>query len=638
MRRTIRAAGARPRAVVPAADAGFTLIEVIMAVTVIGVVMAALGTFFVSTASATNRQTGRQAAIQLTDDAGERLRALRGSAVASGRDKGSSDTQWNNPVAGVSPYLAGMQEAWDPNAAAGAGASAPLPTATQSATVNGLTFGQNWYVGKCWQPQAGGDCDATAAAGYVEFFRVVLAVTWSEQHCPNGICSYVSSTLVSDGSEDPVFNANQNAQPPTVDNPGSQVGEVSAPVSLQLTSSGGAPPVTWTGSGLPSGLSVASNGLISGTPTVAGTYSVTVSATDGFSLVGTAALTWTIGAQPVVASPGNRTTSVGTAVSLPLQVNGGTAPMTWSATGLPAGLSVNASTGLVTGTATTAGPATSVTANVTDRYGASASTTFSWTITTLKIQTPAAVAGGVGGTVSMQVAVSGGVTPYTWSATGLPPGLAIGSTGVIAGTLTTAGSYQATVTVSDATGVAVSTTPFGWTVGAAPTVTAPTGTRNDTVGTAVSVQSTATGGTGAYTWSATNLPPGLAIDSSTGRITGTPSAGTRYVTTVTVTDAAGGSDSDTVIWNVANSSGLRITSPTADRPNDTVGQSVTITPQTAGGNGLGGYSWTVTGLPPGMTASNGTISGTLTAAGTYVVTMTVLKGSQATFMFTWTVQ
>jgi hypothetical protein len=81
----------------------------------------------------------------------------------------------------------------------------------------------------------------------------------------------------------------------TVTNPGNQTGATGTAVSLQMhaTDSGGAS-LTYTASGLPTGLSISSAGLISGTPSTAGTYNTTVTATDTTGAFGTTSFTWTI--------------------------------------------------------------------------------------------------------------------------------------------------------------------------------------------------------------------------------------------------------------------------------------------------------------------------------------------------------
>ena len=92
-----------------------------------------------------------------------------------------------------------------------------------------------------------------------------------------------------------------------------------------------------------------------------------------------------------VTNPGTETWTVGTAASLQIAASDSASgqTLTYSATGLPAGLSINASTGLISGTPTTAATG-STTVTVKDTTGASGSATFSWTVN-------AAATGCVGG-------------------------------------------------------------------------------------------------------------------------------------------------------------------------------------------------------------------------------------------------
>ncbi|SMC99152.1 Peptidase inhibitor I9 [Lentzea albidocapillata] len=84
---------------------------------------------------------------------------------------------------------------------------------------------------------------------------------------------------------------------------------------------------------------------------------------------------------PSVTNPGTQNSTVGTAASLQLSASGGTSPYTWSVSGLPAGLSANAS-GAISGTPTTAGTST-VTATVTDAANKTGTATFSWVVSTV---------------------------------------------------------------------------------------------------------------------------------------------------------------------------------------------------------------------------------------------------------------
>nr|WP_225845915.1 arabinofuranosidase catalytic domain-containing protein [Streptomyces sp. HPF1205] len=83
----------------------------------------------------------------------------------------------------------------------------------------------------------------------------------------------------------------------TVTNPGAQSGTVGTAISgvqVQASDSAAGQTLTYTASGLPAGLSISSSGQITGTPTTAGTYAVTVTATDSTGASGTAAFTWTV--------------------------------------------------------------------------------------------------------------------------------------------------------------------------------------------------------------------------------------------------------------------------------------------------------------------------------------------------------
>ncbi|HEV7980988.1 M4 family metallopeptidase [Amycolatopsis sp.] len=127
-----------------------------------------------------------------------------------------------------------------------------------------------------------------------------------------------------------------------------------------------------------------------------------------------------------VNSPGNQSSTIGTAVSLPLSAGGGTSPYTWTAGGLPAGLSINSSTGTISGTPSTANTY-NVTATATDSAAHSGSTSFSWTVGTTggncsgqKLANPDFESGNTGWTASTGViAQSGSQQPThggTWNA------------------------------------------------------------------------------------------------------------------------------------------------------------------------------------------------------------------------------
>ena len=133
---------------------------------------------------------------------------------------------------------------------------------------------------------------------------------------------------------------------------------------------------------------------------------------------GTAAFTAGSTTGVSVTNPGNQSTVVGTAVSLTLAASGGTGSYSWTATGLPTGLSISSSTGVVSGTPTTAGTY-SVTATATSG-GVSGSAAFTWTVTASGGCTAAQLLGNPGfetGSASPWSATSGVISTASGSAT-----------------------------------------------------------------------------------------------------------------------------------------------------------------------------------------------------------------------------
>ena len=160
-------------------------------------------------------------------------------------------------------------------------------------------------------------------------------------------------------------------------------GEVNVAYSDQLTVTGGTSPYTWSVSAgtLPPGLTLgASTGLLSGTPTTAGTYSFTVKVTDHCGLSDTEPVSMTIIAGPSLNFPAPPPGWTHTVYGDTLTESGGTAPFTWSVSSgsLPAGISLSAD-GNLSGTPTATGTF-SFTVQVTDANSQSATEATSITV------------------------------------------------------------------------------------------------------------------------------------------------------------------------------------------------------------------------------------------------------------------
>lgn len=173
---------------------------------------------------------------------------------------------------------------------------------------------------------------------------------------------------------------------PALQAPGDQTGETGAAVSLLLVASDiDGDNLQYSAQGLPTGLVVASaTGEISGTLNAAGTFSVLATVADPAGASASQSFSWTVStpvtnSAPVLVAPGLQTSETGDVVSLALTATDDDGDvLTWSASGLPTGLSLNSTTGAISGTPTAAGAAT-VTVTVTDG-DLSASQSFDWRI------------------------------------------------------------------------------------------------------------------------------------------------------------------------------------------------------------------------------------------------------------------
>ncbi|MGO9872199.1 MAG: putative Ig domain-containing protein [Acidimicrobiia bacterium] len=183
---------------------------------------------------------------------------------------------------------------------------------------------------------------------------------------------------------------------------------------------------------------------------------------------------------------------------------------------------------------------------------------------TVTVGTPSTTALSISGPVSLPawtvnrpypsttVTAAGGDGHYIWSATSLPPGLTINSsTGVISGTPTASGAPLVTVTLNDVDGDNPATTNYTLTINAAPSIATTSPLPNSTVNVPYSTTLAATAGTSPYIWSATGLPTGLALNATTGVISGTPTATVTATVAVTLTDAAGATSSQNLSLTVA---------------------------------------------------------------------------------------
>jgi hypothetical protein len=270
---------------------------------------------------------------------------------------------------------------------------------------------------------------------------------------------FPSNTFMSDNYwVDVLFAASQAQQPPAITSPLTASGTVGVAFSYQITATNN--PTSYNATGLPAGLSVnTTTGLISGTPTAAGSFNVTISATNSAG-TGSATLALTIAQTqqpPVITSSLTGSGTVGVAFNY--QITASNNPTSFNATGLPAGLSVNTTTGLISGTPTTAGTF-NVMISATNAAGTGTATlalTIAQGQAAPVITSPLTASATFGVAFSYQITASN--NPTSFNATGLPAGLSVNTTtGLISGTPRgSGGTFSVTLSATNAAGTGSAT-------------------------------------------------------------------------------------------------------------------------------------------------------------------------------------
>lgn len=399
---------------------------------------------------------------------------------------------------------------------------------------------------------------------------------------------------------------------------------------------------------LPAGLTL-NNGVISGTPTATGTFAITVKSTDTTSptpLTATKNYTMAIAFPTIGASPAGGTTFSGTrtiAFSQTISGANGTPPYTFSrdSGSFPAGLSINATTGVISGTPTAVASNLSVVVKVVDSTTGNGPYTglISYTFNIVDLPpVPTATASSI-------------VVPYNSAGTNAP--LTLGGGTATAVTVVNAGSHG-TATASGTTisykpqtnffgtdtftyyasNLGGNSSPATVTVTVSPppamSLSPASGTSlSGQAGTAFTRTFTASGGSGSFSYSLSGaLPNGLSFDGSTGVLSGTPTQANTYPITVTAVDTSTGNGPLSITYNYS----LMTTAPSiiiAPTTLSALTKGVAITPVqlTASGGASPSYTYSATGVPTGLTlSSGGLLSGTPTVSGAYSITVTATDG------------
>lgn len=404
--------------------------------------------------------------------------------------------------------------------------------------------------------------------------------------------------------------------------------------NMTLVAAGGTPPFTWTvvSGALPNGITLSTAGILSGTPTQAGAFTVTIRVADSGSQNAQRQFTLNVLAPPLQITTSNvPDTLVNIAYNATVTASGGAPPLNWtvSAGTLPPGLTISPG-GLLSGTPVTTGTFV-FTTQVTDAalQAASRQFTINVTATALILVTTTLPNAQVNAAYTATLTAQGGTPPYTWDiASGsLPNGITLSSSGLVSGTAAASGNSTVTLRVTDA-GSQTAQRQFTLAVDPAPLAIINNSLPNGNAGAPYTATAQATGGVTPYTWAVVQgaLPPGISL-STGGIFSGTPTQVGQSVITLRVTDSTGALANRDFTINITPV--FRITANTVWGGIENKVYGFTVT--TADANGGVNFAVTAGSLPTGLSLNNSTglISGTPTTRGTYTFTVRATDGSGA---------
>jgi hypothetical protein len=284
------------------------------------------------------------------------------------------------------------------------------------------------------------------------------------------------------------------------------------------------------------------------------------------------------------------------------------------------------------------------TVTATDAFGCTGSFAYTLNIgcTTITIS-PASLQNQIAGrSFTVTLSATGGAAPYSFSTQGpLPPGVTLSTTGVLSGAATQSGTFTFTVMTVDANGCnangCTGSITYTLTIACPQILINPNSLPSGTRLLAYSETLSATNGTAPYSYAVTAgaLPGGLTLSSS-GTISGNPTAAGKFTFTVTATDANGCTGTRSYTIQICSNVISLTTLPTTAKVNSVFSQLITAS------GGTGPYTFTIASgsLPPRLAlSSNGSVSGTPVTPGTYTFTVkaTDSTGCSGTRTYTITV-